>query len=448
MLQRHRAFLWALASLALVQLVLFLYYVKMTTVFGLFYDMADWLLAYARYLGDGDLVRYLWSPHYEHRLAITRLVLLADIKLFGGVSYPFVAVSLCCVVFVAVALLRSAHSGMPPRIPSCIVSFLIVIFIFNPAVGVACSVPIYDNYPHAIGLAAVALYFFDGEDTHGRGTPFRRALALFAAAGSALGSAVGLLIWPILLWAAWRGRLPGRWIAATVLCGGTYVALYVHGYSLSQFDVSLAHADIFLSVTHLRKIPEYFLLYMGLPWSHDSRFLLPGEILGGLLSLLILAVIVRRGIIGPPGGLRERVEVGLLIFVLGTAVLASLGRSDMVDLSGKIYAPIKYAIFLSVGHAALIATALPWVACWWELPQRRRALQLASLLLGGLLVAQQIGMGEAAAAKAAWVNASIARFMAGKRDDEMGRGIIHLAGGIADHALEFEQTARIYDFRP
>ena len=96
----------------------------------------------------------------------------------------------------------------------------------------------------------------------------------------------------------------------------------------------------------------------------------------------------------------------------------------------------------------LTATALPWIARWWELPERRRALQLASLLLGGLLVAQQIGMGEAAAAKAASVNATIARFMAGQRDDDMSRGIIHLDGGIADDALKFEQTAKIYDFRP
>jgi len=448
MLRQNRTYLWTLWSIAFVQLVLFLYYVKMTTVFGLFYDMADWLLDYARYLGDGDLAGYLWSPHYEHRLAITRLVLLADIKLFGGVSYPFVGVSLCCVAFVATALLSAVNSGVSAEIPSRIVTFLIIMLIFNPAVGVACSVPIYDNYPHAIGLAAAALYFFDGEDTHGRGRPFRRALALFAAAGSGLGSAVGLLIWPILLWAAWRGRLAGRWIAATTVCGGTYIVLYVHGYSLAQFDASLAHADIFWSVAHLRKIPQYFLLYMGLPWSHDPRLLLPGEMLGGLMTLLIAAVIIRRGITGPPGGLRERTEVGLLIFVLGTAVLASFGRSDIVDLSGKIYAPIKYTVFLSVGHASLAATALPWIARWWELPERRRALQLASLLLGGLLVAQQIGMGEAAAAKAASVNATIARFMVGQRDDDMSRGIIHLAGGIADDALKFEQTARIYDFRP
>jgi hypothetical protein len=117
-----------------------------------------------------------------------------------------------------------------------------------------------------------------------------------------------------------------------------------------------------------------------------------------------------------------------------------------VDPGWTIYPPAKYAIFLSVAHAALAASALPWLRRWWERPERRGTLRMACLLVGGLLIAQQIGLGEAAAAKAARLNATISKFMAGGRDAEMP-GIVHTKNGVADRALEFMRTAGIYDFR-
>jgi len=430
-----------------VQLLLFLYYLKRSLVFGLFFDMADWLLQYARYLSDGDLLGFLWSPHYEDRVATTRLVLLADIRLFGGVFYPFVVISLACVCLVAAVLVNAIRSDGPFGIPSAIASFLVVMLLLNPAVGITCGLPAYDNYPHVLALAALALHFFDDNGRAGRAAFFRRLLALLAGIGAGLASASGLLIWPILVWAAWRGRLSGRWIAATAICGCGYVALYLQGNPLLGHVFEVARAGPLLSVGNLGTIAAYFFGYAGLPWSHDAGLRLEGAAIGVVLSAVIVALCIRRGVIDPPGGLRERVEVGLLAFVLGTAVLAAFGRAHFESPNATAHVPVKYTIFLSVAHAALVAAALPWLRRSWDEANRRAAVQVGALLLGGLLIVQQIGLGETAVQKAAQVNASIARFMAGQRDQEMWL-VLHMDGGTADRALQFMRAIGIYDFRP
>jgi len=441
-----RAFVCALGVTAAVQLGLFLYYLSQSLVFGLFYDMADWLLQYAKYASDGDLFGFLWSPHFDDRVATTRLVLLADIKLFGGVSYPFVAASLACIVLVATALLNTIRTTGAQGVPAAIASFLIVMFLFNPALGVACSVPVYDNYPHVIGLTVVALHFFDDSSGSGSVAFFRRVLALLAGIAAGLASAAGLLIWPILIWAAWRGRLSGRWIGATAVIGCGYVVLYLHDDPLFGHAASLADSGALLSANNLRIIVAYFLRYMGLPWSHDPSLQVPAEAIGAVLTMLIVALTIRRGFVEPPGGLRERVVLGLLAFILGTAILASVGRINLVDPNWRISPPIKYAIFLSVGHATVAAASLPWLCRWWEQIRWRSAARAVCLLAGGLLIVQQIGMGETAAAKAASINASIAKFMAGQADNYMP-SILHMNGGFANRAREFMRTAQIYDFR-
>jgi hypothetical protein len=441
-----RAIRGGLGALAALQLLLFFHYLKATTIFGLYYDMSDYVLDYARFRADGDLLQYLWFQHAEHRLAITRLVLLADVHFFDGIYYPFVVVSLLCVGLAAAVLVRAVYLAKAPRPAAHLAALLVVMLIFDPAVATVCSAPIQDIYPHTVGFAALALCLFGADNSAAPSRLLRRILALLAAAGAGFGSAAGLLVWPLLLWIAWRERLGLRWTIATFVCGAAFIAVYVHGLALTQNDVALSEAGYFYSWVHLRKIIEYFLIYMGLPWSHDPRLSLLGEVLGGLLLLVCLAVALWRGAIARAWGLPDRVVVGLLLFAVGTAALASLGRVDIGE-GGMIDVPIRYTIFLSVAHAALVVALLPVVAHHWQVPARRRAMQAAALGLGLVLVVMQVGMGEAAIARADWVNAGIARFMAGDPPDPDMRLVVSLAEGKAPAALAFIRSAQIYEFR-
>ena len=225
------------------------------------------------------------------------------------------------------------------------------------------------------------------------------------------------------------------------------MALYLHGNGLSGHVAELAGSGTLLSADKLGFMAAYFVNYMGLPWSHLPGLHIPAAAMAIGLSVLIVVLCVRRGLIDPPGGLRERVAIGLLAFTFGTAVLAALGRARLGDPNALPEPPVKYAIFLSVAHAALAVAVLPWLRRWWDEPKKRAAVQLAGLMLGGLLIVQQIGLGEAAVAKAAWVNGYIAEFMAGQRDQGEMPLILHMNDGIADRALQFMRAARIYDFR-
>ena len=89
--------------------------------------------------------------------------------------------------------------------------------------------PALGQYVHTAAFAVFALVLLDGAGEGGRHADLRRVLALLAGMAAAFGIAGGLIIWPVLLWAAWRGGLSRGWLIAVALTGIAFIAVYLLG---------------------------------------------------------------------------------------------------------------------------------------------------------------------------------------------------------------------------
>jgi hypothetical protein len=123
------------------------------------------LLAIRSYSVGATLLAFLFAHCHEHILAITRLILLADVELFRGVWYPFVAASLTCVGLTAAVMIGAQDWSDRPCAPSFILSALILMLLASTAVAVDCSIPVYGVYSPTLGFAALALHLFEGSTT-------------------------------------------------------------------------------------------------------------------------------------------------------------------------------------------------------------------------------------------------------------------------------------------
>jgi hypothetical protein len=85
--QKH-AFTIALALIAAVNSILFIYFVEKASIRVPVVDLLDWLQFYGERSKDGWL-GYLWTPHNEHRMVFSRFLLALDIKWFGDQGEAF-----------------------------------------------------------------------------------------------------------------------------------------------------------------------------------------------------------------------------------------------------------------------------------------------------------------------------------------------------------------------
>ncbi len=323
-----------------------------------------------------------------------RLLTPADFVLTGGRPWLSGTISvglLACLAGVpARALLRTV---LPSQVRWVGVAVL-VLLVFGAPAAEATAIVINGVYPQAAGFAMLSLGF---------AATGKWRLAFAIAVAAALGNGVGLVLFLILPWQAWRagaspaaaGRKPGLTVWVLALAGLAFVLLYLWGvpaqpHKLPQPGVAVRYAAAML----------------GLPLSHSSGFGWLGTGLGGLLGLLGLGALARR-----PGTELERLAQGGILFGLGAAALGALGRTD---IAGGLPA-VRYAALVLPLQIGLLCLALPAAL------RRMRPLPVTLLLL--LLGIGLCGM-SALAARAtvsalAGSRAAVARFAAGERDPSL-----------------------------
>jgi hypothetical protein len=429
-----RLFAGTLFALTAIDVGLFAHYLRSTAIRLPFSDMYSYLLRYLQYRQDGHFWAFLWSPYNQHRLIWIRLLTAFDVRVFGGVAYPFIVFATSCQLLTAGLLARELLSVGVSRDLRRAGACLVVMLVLTSVSAVDCSIPIFGVYPPAVAFAVLALVLSDGDGQSRRLIAYRRTAALVAACAAAFSNAAGLSIWPILLWSAWRGRASVRWIVIVAGVGAGFVAIYVHG--LPPPD---AAANPFGSAAAPVKMLEYLLTYMGLPWTRAAPLAMPGRALGGLLLIVSVSVVLWRGLLHPVGGRLERLAVGLMLFALASAVLAVFGR---VDVDEEVKVPVRYAVFVAPLHVALLWLIVPWLARQWQMRTRRRLLQ-AGMIAGALmLLVQQVAAGQAAVMTTRVMAAEIERFLAGERDADMTK-IIYPDLDLAQHAVDVIRAAGI-----
>jgi hypothetical protein len=432
-----QSFAALLVTIVTAHLCLFTYYLRATAIREPFSDMLGYISDFLRYRQTGDFGHYLWMPHTQHRLIWTRLITAFDIDVFHGVAYPFMVVATGSLILVSVLIRHEVSRAGRSRDPTFAVGWLVVMLVLTTANVVDCSIPIEDIYPHTLVFAVLSLVLFDGVSESGNSIQFRRVAALLAAVGAAFGSATGLVLWPILLWVTWRGRAGWIWAASIAGVGSTFVVLYTHGMPMPLSTSSALRGEaLFYAPAHLLKIGDYFLTYMGLPWTRASALAIVGRLVGAILFVVGILSIVRRGIMRPPANRLERIAISLIMFSLATALLAAIGR---VDEKADVEVPVRYSVYLAPLHAALLCLVLPWLNGRWRMLDHRRIGQVAVLAIASLLLVQQVAAGQAATTISRTITATIDRFMAGERDPQMSRFV---SGDLAHASQIFEMMKR------
>src|ERR1700758_4811234 len=83
------AFTIAVALIAAANSILFLYFVEKASIRVPVVDLLDWLQFYGERSKDGDWLGYLWTPHNEHRMVFSRILLALDVKSLDGQGEAF-----------------------------------------------------------------------------------------------------------------------------------------------------------------------------------------------------------------------------------------------------------------------------------------------------------------------------------------------------------------------
>jgi hypothetical protein len=426
-----RLFLASLGLAAIAYLVLFGYYLGATVIRVPVYDLIGFIMHYADFWLHGDWWGYLWIPHNEHRLIFTRLLLLADIDWFRGNTVPFVLFGLFCLAVMIYMIVQEVMATPLALGLRLTLAALVLLLLATSYIVVDCTMPALGQYVHTAASATLALVLLDGAGEGGPFADLRRVLAVVAGICAAFGIAGGLVIWPVLIWVAWRGGLPRGWVIAVALVGAAFVALYVPGIKTHG-----ALGD--LSPPRLLRMLDYAIRFLGLPWSHAAGFVWFGRAVGAVILAGGLYFLLRRGLLGPPRDRLERVALGLLVFALLMAALAGAGR---VDIATDREMPVRYSVFTAMGQIGLLLLLRDELARLWK--ERRRLLQACVLAAAVLLVAQQVVAGRAGAAVARQYTESYRQFAAGLWTPAMTQ-FVHPDRKIAEQGQAVVQKLGIY----
>jgi len=394
----------ALAVLALY-LALSAYVLWRAAVLTPYSDEIDWIHRWRELDAYGDWPRYLLAPVNLHRIPLTFGLLALDMQALGGTNLPLIASGALAVGGMALLLGREAARAAPTplALPAAALAVMLTLMAENI---LDAATPICVNYTHGAVFAVLAMVLAEG--AAGDGFSLRRAAALLVAMVAALGDAAALAVWPVLAIGAVRRR-DWIWLTAVLVAGGVFVGLYASGQGGQTR--SSTHGALQDPVGAVRLALNYLLL----PWTRLSLGL---AWIGGLvIALAGLAAVVLRG--RRQASRAERIACSLILFSLGTAAMAGLGRSGQPD---ALNVPLRYSVLLAPLHVGLLMLALPYASELW-----RANRGLAQALVAGvlLLAAAQNGVMAMKVIRASDIVRNILTdFREGRRTPEM-LGFVH-----------------------
>lgn len=395
-----RLALWAILT---GYLLLSGYIAWRTVVLQPYSDMFDWVFRWFNYRDGLPLDQYLLIPHNFHRAVTTFGLMELDVRLFGGDGLLLLGVSLLALAGVAAVLGReAARAAVGPM--GLAAAALATMFALLGAVIPDATIHINAQYVHTLFFVVVAIALAEPETVQ-RGLRPHHLLALLFAAAAPFGNGVGLAVWPVLIYGALRSGQDRRWLALCTLAGVAYIGLYARGQSGGG-----ARSPLDWSFADLVSAVRLALSFLGLPW---TRVAPPyGWVLGLAVAVAGAAIVLFRGGLQAPRS--ERVASRLVLYSLGAALMAALGRTGLDDPTNV---PVRYQAQLVPLHAGLVIFAAPFAARLWR--ARPRAMEAAAVAAAGLMLAQQAVMGASLIRIADAQRQVMADFMAGLESPEM-----------------------------
>jgi hypothetical protein len=404
---RKHAFTIALAVIAAVNTILFIYLVEKASIRVPVVDLLDWLQLYGERSKDGDWLGYLWTPDNEHRMVFSRILLALDVKWFGDQGEAFAA-SGFALWLVMMATICWAILKSDLTISWKLTAIPIAILVLSPAnTVVMIGMQTMGGFLHAASFGLFSLALLDGAGEEDHFSRYRRAAAIVCACLAAFGDSGGLLIWPALMWSAWKGGLRWGWIASIACVGTLFIAVYLR--SLPPPSVSRS-----TDFDHLIRSFDYVIRFLGLPWSHTHGLVWPARFIGLSIFCLGCFAVVSASFserVSPS----KRLGVALILFSFSIAGAAALAR---VDVAVDREMPIRYGMFVVLAHLGLLLWSLDFLEQLWH-GAYRRSFQWVLLGIGLTWVGQQIVVGHFAIEEAKRYKDAWSRFVAGDWTPDM-----------------------------
>jgi hypothetical protein len=390
---------WAAVAALAIYLAGALYLWRRSAVLTPYSDEFDWIFRWRQLQMAHDWPDYLLRPVNLHRMPWTFGLLALDIDGFGGTNLPLVLSGALSLAVMAWALAREAARAAPvPLAPAAgVLAAMLALMAGNV---LDASSPITVNYTHGAVFAVLAIVLSEAAGPRVR---LWRAAALLCAMASGLGDAAGLAVWPVLALSALRRR-DRPWLAVIVATGLPYLALYAAGQGHDT------RASTFGALHDPHAAVQLALSCLALPWARLAPHL--SWIAGlGVAALASVALATRGGETAPRA---ERVACALILFSLGVAAMAGLGRSGVET---AVEAPVRYAVLMAPLHVGLLMLAAPWMAALWRANRKAAAALVVAAL--GLMLGQDALMSAKAIQATDALKAVIAEFQAGRRTPQM-----------------------------
>lgn len=319
----------------------------------------------AAYLAGGSWWPTLWNVYWGHRCVLTRLIFLADAKLFALANSPLVALifalqALEAGLFIFVARLLGTGRSVKMILVAAVTMHLM--FSSLQMENFVWGFQVHCSMVHL--FAALAFLSL---------VQCRRVVATkasgwgLAAVGSALLSSYsmvnGLITWPLLVLQAFVLRLPKKLILVLGLIGTGVVGTYLITYKRPpQFGMGFAG---FLTRPHLGIALTGMVL--GGPWSVVSlRWGTVAGLVGIAVALHLLLRVFRANSPGQPAA---GFFAMVMLFHLLTAVSVVIGRISpewLASLHGTDPLPSRYYTSSFLFWVALFVLALGSLpSCRW-----------------------------------------------------------------------------------
>jgi hypothetical protein len=399
-----------IAFLAAAYCAAFAYFVERAPIRVPVYDLLDWLRFYSERMEAHDWLGYLWTPHNEHRIVISRILLLIDARFLDGQGSAFALFSalLLAGIVAAVSMLVLSGAGLT-RFRLVTLSFALMLSL--PAcIATTISMPAMGVFLHTSAFALFSLLLIDAEPGY-----VRRFAAIVTACIASFGVSGGLLIWPVMAWLSWR-RSQGIFSVVLIACGVCFGVFYLHGAPSPHTSA--------IGVAQSLDVLEYVIRFLGLPWSHMHALVWPSRAVGLTLLLAGSYLVVRDTLARPKIMRMQRIGLALLLFVLLIAFAAGAARSGIATDREM---PIRYAAFVGLAHLGLLLYLLPGLQRLWN-GAAQPWLQAMAVGIAGALFAQQLAAGLSLEQEAARYNDAWAQFLQGEWTQDMTHYVYPDAG--------------------
>lgn len=388
--------------MALLQLVLFGYYLARTMIRAPFMDMLDWIASYLVFREHGGFAAYLWAFHNEHHLVWIRLLTAIDVELSHASGLVFIVAGTAALLGSAAMTGLFFHRHAPG---SAAAAWLAPMLFLTAANAPDCGIPLNAGYPIAVCCMIGSIVLFAGETT------WRRVWAMPMAIGGAFGSGAALVIWPVLVWTSWRQRAGPTWTVSVAVLGALFIVVYTHGTPVTAPVAGAVRTDL-LDPGNIVKMARYFLAFLGLPLSGGSALGTAGRLTG--LALLAAAVfaIVRVSTTEGANTKLDRFSVALILISLGCAAVAAIGRSH---LEPGVRVPLRYTVMVTPLQIGLLCLALQGLG-------GRAAMAMGNVAASGFaaaLVASQIVFGQPAIRLSDLMRTAVQSYYRGDRDPDV-----------------------------